>query len=394
MTGSKLQDGFFERIAAMDGMAVTSQVWNHAHDYHRRYLQMHAKYGHSAGILQGLTVTQDHPPGSVVCIEAGVAIDPHGRLILVPEARRCDLRQLQGVVCLLLLHDESGPSGRRYNGVNALPLITEVFKIEPLRLDAVAKLPSTAYVELARVHRPTDGPPLTTAQNPAAPVNYELDLRHRRELVVADPTPCFVGLIPLGPGVSPTHYTGWFNLAHELRQTMGRQVWIEPAVTLLDEDLPRFPLLCLVGRDRFTLSMREKEQLHHYIRQGGLVFFEGCRYGRQVGIGHADETFQKLLQEFRGHTVDIATMPELLQAHFTFAQPPDGYAITGIHKPQMVAVTGIGEGMVLCSSYDYGCLWAGVRANQPATRTALRDGVEWGANLITYAQQRVKARRT
>lgn len=393
VTERKLQDGFFERIAAIDGMAVTSQVWNHAHDYHRRYLQMHSKYGHGAGILQGLTVTQDHPPGSVVRIDAGVAIDPNGRLILVPEARRCDLRQLQGVVCLLLLQDESGPSGRRYNGATALPIITEVFKIEPVRLDAVAKLSSTDYVELARVHRPTVGPPLTTAQNPAAPVSYELDLRHRRELVVADPMPCFIGLVSLGSGISLTHATGWFTLARELRQTMGRQVWIEPVVTLLDEDLSRFPLLCLVGRERFSLSVREKEQLYHYLRQGGVVFFEGCRYGRPIGAPPADEIFRQLLQEFHGNPVDLAPVPELLQACFTFAQPPDGYVLTETHKPQMAVVTGIGEGMVLSSTYDYGCLWAGSRANRPATRTELRDGIEWGANLISYAQQRAKAKR-
>ena len=42
------------RIKAMDGMAVTADVWEEAHQYHYQHQTLHARYGHGAGVLGGL----------------------------------------------------------------------------------------------------------------------------------------------------------------------------------------------------------------------------------------------------------------------------------------------------------------------------------------------------
>ena len=45
-------------------MAVTAQVWEEAHEYHRQQLRFHALLSHRPGILAGLEVIASQPPGS------------------------------------------------------------------------------------------------------------------------------------------------------------------------------------------------------------------------------------------------------------------------------------------------------------------------------------------
>ena len=80
-----LKDNPTRRIKAVDGMAVTADVWEEAHDYHRRQAEMHARFGHGAGILTGLEVVASDPADTAVYIRPGVAIDHEGRTIVVAE---------------------------------------------------------------------------------------------------------------------------------------------------------------------------------------------------------------------------------------------------------------------------------------------------------------------
>ena len=45
-----------KRIKPIDGMAVTAETWEEAHEYHRQYERFHTLLHHGWGIVTGLEV--------------------------------------------------------------------------------------------------------------------------------------------------------------------------------------------------------------------------------------------------------------------------------------------------------------------------------------------------
>ena len=64
-----------KRIRAVDGMAVTADVWEEAHDYHRQINRLHTLLYHGAGIVTGLDVIASDPADSSVYVLPGLAMD-------------------------------------------------------------------------------------------------------------------------------------------------------------------------------------------------------------------------------------------------------------------------------------------------------------------------------
>ena len=62
------------RIKPVDGMAVTADVWEEAHDYHLRSGRGHAALLHGSGIVAGLEVIASDPADTAVYIKPGVAV--------------------------------------------------------------------------------------------------------------------------------------------------------------------------------------------------------------------------------------------------------------------------------------------------------------------------------
>ncbi len=62
-----------------------------------------------------------------------------------------------------------------------------------------------------------------------------------------------------------------------------------------------------------------------------------------------------------------------------FAEPPEG-----IDGPAAM----FGQSGISYSDGDYGCLWDGGRPEKPASRSAIRSGLEMGVNLAAYSYQR------
>ena len=72
------------RIQPADGMAVTADVWEEAHEYHRRSQGFHALFSHGAGIVTGLEVIASDPPDTARDILPGIAADQEGQTVIVP----------------------------------------------------------------------------------------------------------------------------------------------------------------------------------------------------------------------------------------------------------------------------------------------------------------------
>ena len=99
-----------KRIRAIDGMAVTSDVWENAHDYHRQSQRFHNLYAHGSGIVNGLSVVASDPPDTSVYILPGVAVDSAGHMIVITEPTAYDIgRQVDGPLHLVLTFGESRP---------------------------------------------------------------------------------------------------------------------------------------------------------------------------------------------------------------------------------------------------------------------------------------------
>ena len=365
---NELQNFPSKRIEPVDGMAVTAEVWQEAHDYHRLQQQYHALWYHGAGIVGGLEVTASDPPDSSVVIRPGAALDGQGRTIILPEATAFDVGQAQGRLYLLLTYDESAPqAGDSQDGPR---YVHARFAIE-----ARPALPDTPAVELARIRRQDRNAPITDAQDPARPTANEIDLRFRRRVGAAPQTVVTLAVCYTAGG-NRAHGRGAANLARALRRG-GRQVWVDDDLPLSDE-LAEYSLLCLVGRDAFQLNRDEMNALYAYLQGGGTCFIESCRREGE-GDPAADAAFADLLASMGVQLEPLLPDHPLLTEPYLFAAPPPGFETEGQIR--------VGGGVVF-STFDYGCLWGAVRRDRPPSREEIRAAMEWGANLVAYADRR------
>ena len=365
-----------KRIKSFDGMAVTGDVWDEAHDYHRQTLAIHTAFSHGAGIVMGLEVVAGDPPDRQVYVQPGIAIDQLGRTIIMAEARAYDLRSIDGPIYLLLTHVESTPraDGDRTHEDAPRYIFTEY------TLEAAIQLPETPHVELARLRRQTSSSVIRNAADPEHPGPDEIDLRFRRLAGPRRPNFVTVAVSYIGGVRDMGHGAGISALARSVRQTGNLQAWVDDRLAL-DANLRRYTMLYLVGQDAFRLPNDQMSALYDYVRQGGTVLYESCRSHYPAGEPGGDAAFLELVTGMGLRADAIPANHALLQEPHLFALPPDGFEIQAPGRFLM------GEG-ILFSSYDYGCLWQGKRRGRPANRTELRNGLEWGENVLMYALRR------
>jgi len=93
-TMSQLQIKPLERLVVNDGLLLTAQLWQQAHDYHRQRQNIYYQSLHQPGIVSGLGVCLIEPPTEIAGIykdkrwleiQPGIAIDVKGNPIVVPQ---------------------------------------------------------------------------------------------------------------------------------------------------------------------------------------------------------------------------------------------------------------------------------------------------------------------
>jgi hypothetical protein len=367
-----------KRIEAHDGMAVTAAVWQEAHAYHRAQLRYHARLSHDAGIVTGLEVIASDPPDSAVYILPGIAIDPGGETIILPEPMAYDLGASQGALYLLLSHGESRP--RTEGGEPGDPLYVHA----QYAIEATSTRPDTPFVELARIRRQGRETPIQNAADRDHPAQNEIDLRYRNGVGVQQEAALTLGVSYAGGQSSRRHGRGADHLARALRHG-GQRVWVDNGIAL-DDRLSDYVLVYLVGGEAFQLTSDEANALYAYLQAGGTVFFESCRYRTEDGTPAADASFQDLYASMGIELQELTADHDLLVKPHLFAAPPSGFETQG---PPHVLV----GGGVIFGACDYGCLWRGERREGLASREEIRTAFEWGGNLVAYAAQRRAAAR-
>ncbi|MCC6456780.1 MAG: DUF4159 domain-containing protein [Caldilineaceae bacterium] len=362
-----------KRIRAVDGMAVTADVWEEAHDYHRQLNRLHTLLHHGAGIVTGLEVIASDPADSSVYLLPGLAVDSIGQTIVVPEPRAYDLGNAEGRLYLIVSYNESRPQSGGSRVQEDAPLYVQA----QYSLEAVTDLPPTPHVELARVWRRDQTAPITVAKDASQPRGNEIDLRFRRVIGRQSQPAALVGVVSLRGTDGVRHGEGMSNLAASIRLSGAGEVWVDRGVPLLG-DLARYDLIYLIGRDQIQLTNEEMTALYTYWQAGGVIFFESCRRDQAQGDPPADAIFVNLVNAFGVQMTPLESGHALFRAPFLFAQPPLGFETQG--SPQVRVADGL-----IMSTADYGCLWRGERRGRPGQRGEIRDAQEWGANLVLWA---------
>jgi hypothetical protein len=361
------------RIKPVDGMAVTADVWEEAHDYHRGQLRYHNLLAHGLGIVTGLEVVASDPPDSAVYVSPGVGIDANGREIMVAQPLSFDLGAAQGILYLVLTHGEGQPrsEGGQDDGV--------MYIQEQFALEAVGSLSNTAGIELARIKRSGRSTPIVNAKDTAHPAANEIDFRFRKSVGASTSAVATVAVSYLGGLKDQRHGRGADYLARMISRSDQKRVWIDDDAPL-NADLLSYTLVYLVGHTAFQLSPDEMNAIYAYLQGGGTLLYESCRHDASDDP-KADAAFLDLLSSLGQKIDDLPLNHPLLVEPNLFPAPPAGFDASGKIR--------IGGGVIV-STFDYGCIWQGEKRGGAASREEIRSAHEWGENIVTYA----RARRT
>jgi hypothetical protein len=376
-----------KRLNPYKGLIIDVPTWVSAHDYHRQNQRLHAMSSHRHGVVTGLEVVAWDPPDNSVFIYPGIAVDPEGNTMVVPEPQRFYLNTAEtGTSRLIVRYSEIGQDMTEIPGEGkSHPLyIMEGFRVEERREDLLQP-----HVELARILVSEKDGTVKDAYDPSFPGSNEIDDRFR---TVSGPRP--VGEITIGvlayPSAAPVegwdcHRQGIFSLVRSIRETTGYTVRLRDRVELQDE-LRDCDLLLMAGHEEFQLSDAEAEVLTGFFDRGGILFAEACSGGGKK---------QQQQDRAKGFRSAIAGMCVSLgrnlrpmerqhpafRSYHVFGSPPAG---------QDGAAVVMENDCIIYSDADYGCVWQGGRREQPVARGIVRDALEFGANIAIYSQRRAR----
>ncbi|MFE4106144.1 DUF4159 domain-containing protein [Almyronema epifaneia] len=270
----------FERLQIADGLLITAERWQQAHNYHRQRQNFHFQSLSQAGIVCGLGVAVIPAPASIearyrdqrwVQVQAGVAIDPAGNPIVVPQAEafRIELDpptgRLQTVYLVISYVD---PDELRQ--IPGQAQVKEQFRIvettEPGPLD----------VELCRIRLTNGTVQLRNALNVFSPQPNEVDLGHRRQ---AQPRPLYaaqVAYLQTGTPLDQSLSLGLSCLLQATEALFPKLQAVAPlaelsAAAIATADLSPFDLLYAPRLALQNLTLEATKALKAYLAQGGLL---------------------------------------------------------------------------------------------------------------------------
>lgn len=370
-------------IRPFNELPVDAEIWREAHQHHHLHRELHSAAIHRPGIVLGLEVVASATRAHTVVVAPGVAIDPDGQTVVLPEPVLFPLEERgQTYFTLTFLRTADRKSAVTVGGGQQ-----HYRMVEGRNVTATEELPRNAYLELARVYRTAKDRPIRDAANPFDPGNDELNLLNRR---VAFPH-CYadvaVGELSYVPKTDPTAWKpNRAGLWHLLREGNGRGFHLDFIGPLNLRAAPPNPppaLLYVAGAQGFQpLSDAEVEGLRRFLEGGGLLFGEASG-----GSAEFAASFGELTERVGAKPQPVERGHPLLTAHHVFSAPPPGAQENG----QLRCDDAAG---VLFGTYDYGAAWQGdlPQPERPDARDRIRQAQEFGLNVIAYAARRRRLR--
>jgi hypothetical protein len=353
-----------KRVKPYDGMSVTADVWQQAHEYHKQYNQAHNLFFHGSGILIGMEVVASDPPDSMVFILPGVAVDPNGKVIVLADPVAYDLGdEIDGPLYLTIIQRESSTSLKKNNDGSGLAFIQDEFLIT-----ARQSVPEKTMVELARFTRKDRKSVIKVAESAQGPKINEIDLRFRRQIAMQIEQLLTAGVVYLGTKTDHVQGAGLIRLAQSVRRTDNINLVVNDNLEL-DPGILSNSFLYLVGKGKFQLTKAQVNGLQGYIKRGGFLLMESCD-------AQASDSFTQLAKDIE---LELSTSPSkgdrLLSEPHYFAVIPTGFESDG----NVV----VGDGG-LFSTFNYGALWSGESKDTAPSRENIRTAFEWGSNLLHF----------
>jgi hypothetical protein len=369
-------------IAPFNELPIDAEIWREAHNHHHLHRKLHAISSHRAGIVSGLEVVPSQSKATTVVVAPGVAIDSEGRTIIVPEAVSFDIVETRQIYIILTFQNNKDRGSAVTIGGG-----TEYYReVEGHLLVNTKDLPTTPYLELARVFRTGAEKPIKTPANPFDPGNDELNQLYRPTSFphcYADVAGELSYVGKTEPGAWKPNRGGLWNLLREGNGS-GFHLTFNGTINLQAAGTNDPALLYVAGRQGFQpRTEAEMNGLQKYLDGGGLLFGEAAGGNAEFAQG-----FQELASKLGAKMKKVAKGHPLLTAHHVFSGPPPG----GQTKGDLLIDP---EAGVLFSSYDYGGGWQGDVDQPDATdaRDRIRQAQEFGLNVVAYAADRRRVRQ-
>jgi len=343
------------QVKPFDGMSITAEIWDQAHEEHRQMLRAHNLVSHGGGIITGLEVVANDPPDQYVFISPGVAVDPVGNVIVVAEPVAYDFESTApGPLYLLLGLGESEVGGV---GNEAKYSQSEYV------IAARTSLPRRPSVELARVTLSAAGMAIQNAGDPLHPAADSLDLRYRSHVGPAQVQNVNVLVTGLENDEADL-LKGWDQLG-KFSQMVSKYQIIVDGEEQLPQDLGNYDLVYLGGKGNYSLSASQAKSLASFVEMGGTLMVEPVS-------DSAQDACQKMLKKLALKPVKPDADSPLFSTPFLFAEAPAGFSGNQVE---------VGRN-IFYSTACYARSWAGKAASGNASRSDIRTSHEWGLNII------------
>jgi len=372
-----------ERQQVRDGLLLTAERWQRAHDYQRKRQNLHYQSINQPGIVCGLGVRVIPAPEEVaaqyrdnrwVQIQPGIAIDVEGNPIIVPHQINfriaTELKDSEPVTVYLVAQYRDPD---RLGGSPDREVVQETF-----RIDERSRLPERSDVELCRVLvRSSKQDLLRTPVDVFFPGYGELDLRYRRQ-AQARPQ----GLVQVAQINSDDSECSrnFFNLTYLLRavediypslkgaETVDRVTW--------DENIQPYELLYLTGQQGLSLNNHQFSMLSSYLKSGGTLLVDAPVQNTEL-----IESVQLLAQHLQ---TPLKSLQESRRDHPLRIKPFLFSALPVVDGSRVQLLSG---GGIILAIGNLGGLW-GLDEQLERSRTEIRTAQELGINILHFAWKR------
>jgi Domain of unknown function (DUF4159) len=389
-----------KRVNPFQGLVIDTDTWRDAHDYHRDQQRLHILAFHSTGIVDGLDIVANKPPDLSVVIHPGIAVDPQGNVIVVPETQNYKIQSREKRTIYLIIQFREIPAEPYQPPNGGQP--TRI--VEAYRIQERDTLPKEPYLELCRINFDPADKTLRDARYPTQIGKNEIDLGYRQAAkqepsapqveqkpIPTQAVPSFkeattpaietiaIGHAVMGEASRNLHSIGLQNLMKEINRQCNFAANLTENITI-DRKVNRFTLVYITGKGKFELNSEQQAALSDYLQSGGVILGEGCseeatgtstRGAREFGLA-----FNQLATQFKCKLEIVQRGHPLLSACHIFSEVPQG----------MEAAMLLEGGNMIYSGSDYGCSWQGGYKNKPIPRENIRNALEIGTNIISYAR--------
>ena len=388
-----------KRVNAFQGLIIDADTWQDAHNYHSNQHRIHLLAFHGTGIVQGLNVVSHNPPDLSVTIQPGLAIDPEGNTIIIPQEQHYQIQTRRKGTTYLIIQFREIPTEpyQPPDGGQATRIL------EAYRIQERDKLPKEPYVELARINFDAAKESIKDAKVPSKPGENEINLNFREEIKKETPAASVVpapsaarkappevkevsvppretitlGHTVLGSAEKNLHVDGLKNLVKDINQKSNFVVELAENISL-DKDIGHYAMIYMAGNSNFELSDEQQEALRGFLQSGGFILGEGCSEGegQSKGAREFGLAFNKLASKLKSKLETVQRGHTLLSAANIFSVVPPGAEPIGLL---------LQGGNMIYSGSDYGCAWNGGHQNDSLSRDIIRASFEIGTNIIIYA---------